>query len=276
MTTRSDEGFVAEDGDGAVVLRVDDVEVRESTWAGAYYCAHVLWMAHRWARAAHTSIAKDAHGDPLVGFIHVPADAETTDAAAPARPRQERHATTLRVLACALRGLADALVDVAAPRRVLVSGFGPFAAVTSNPTGDLVADDACMSDVLSLAFGKTPAALGALAGGQLVAQAVEGLVVARVRLDVDDACLDADNVGSLPAAFERFRPHAHIALGVHRASAIYRVEVEPTTSGLRYVDGAPPRHERGRAADARHPRNHALVRAIERGARALGIGAVRA
>jgi hypothetical protein len=290
--TRSDEGPSEGDAnDGAVLARIDSVEVRESTWAGAYYCAHVLWVATRWARASATSIARDREDDPLVGFIHVPADAETMalhginggngnagNAAnagnagnGHARSKRERHATTLRVLACALRGVADELARLPAPRRVLVSGFGPFAAVTSNPTGDLVEDDECMSDAISLAFGKTPAALGPLADGVLVGHAVDGVVVARLRLDVDDACLDGSSPGSLPWAFEKFRPHAHIALGVHRASSIYRVEVEPTTAGLAVTDGEAPRHERGRAIDARDPRNHALARCIERGAKTLGL-----
>lgn len=274
MTGRSDEGPSEGDAtDGPVLARIDTVEVRESTWAGAYYCAHVLWVSTRWARANATSIARDGADDPLVGFIHVPADAETM--AVPnsrnGREKRERHATTLRVLACALRGVADELARVPAPRRVLVSGFGPFAAVTSNPTGDLVEDDECMSDAISLAFGKTPAALGPLADGVLMGQAVDGVVVARLRLDVDDACLDGTSPGSLPWAFEKFRPHAHIALGVHRASSIYRVEVEPTTAGLAVVDGTAPRHERGRAIDARDPRNHALARCIERGAKTLGL-----
>jgi hypothetical protein len=49
------------------------------------------------------------------------------------------------------------------------------------------------------------------------------------------------------------------------------VEVEPTTAGLAVVEGASPRHERGRAIDARDPRNHALARCIEKGARTLGL-----
>lgn len=278
MTSRSDEGPSEGDAsDGPVLARIDSVEVRESTWAGAYYCAHVLWVSTRWARASSTSIARDAENDPLVGFIHVPADAETMATSSngngngSARSKRERHATTLRVLACGLRGVADELARLPAPRRVLVSGFGPFAAVTSNPTGDLVEDDECMSDAISLAFAKTPAALGPLADGVLVGHAVDGVVVARLRLDVDDACLDGSSPGSLPWAFEKFRPHAHIALGVHRASSIYRVEVEPTTAGLAAAEGASPRHERGRAIDARDPRNHALARCIERGAKTLGL-----
>jgi hypothetical protein len=274
MTNRSDEGpSEAEATDGPILARIDSVEVRESTWAGAYYCAHVLWIATRWARASATSIARDGDDDPLVGFIHVPADAETMvqpNGANGARSKRERHATTLRVLACALRGVADELARAPAPRRVLVSGFGPFAAVKSNPTGDLVGDDECMSDAISLAFGKTPTALGALADGVLVGHAVDGVVVARLRLDVDDACLDNSYPGSLPWAFERFRPHAHIALGVHRASSIYRVEVEPTTAGLD-TSSETPRHERGRGIDARDQRNHALARCIERGAKTLGL-----
>lgn len=276
MTTRSDEG--ASTDDGPLLVRIDGVDVHESTWAGAYYCAHVLWVSTRWARDARSSIGVDRNGDPLVGFIHVPADAEsghlvlTEDEARVLRTKRERHAATMRVLACALRGVADELahVGVDAPR-LLVSGFGPFAAVTSNPTGDLVDDDDCMADAIALAFGKAPAALGALVDGGVPAHAVDGVVIARTRLEVGDACLDPSRKGSMPWALERFRPHALIALGVHRASSIYRVEIEPTSAGLADADGPTPVHERGRPIDARDPKNRALPAAILRGARVLGL-----
>lgn len=280
---RSDEGFGTDDPNGGpLITRIAGVDVRESTWAGAYYCSHVLWVSTRWARAPRSSICLDGNGDPLVGFIHVPADAESGHLVPSAnavgdrveRSKRERHASTMRVLACAIRGIADELARVGTPSpcRVLISGFGPFAAVTSNPTGDLVDDDDCMAHAIGLAFGTAPAPLGPLVDAGVPGHAAAGVVIARTRLDVDDACLAPTSPGSLPWTLERFRPHALIALGVHRASSIYRVEIEPTSAGLADADASAPIHQRGRAPDARAPTNRALAQAILRGARSLGLG----
>lgn len=271
----SDEGFTPDESSdsGAVLARVDGAEVRESLWAGAYYCAHVLWVCSQWARDPESPVERDGEGDPLVGFLHVPADPETTGDGT--RPRRERHARTVRVLACALRGVLDELdaLDPRHPdRRVLLTGFGPFAAVVDNPTGDLVTDDETVAAALALALGAPPILLPSLDAGPrpLRLHRAGRARVGRLLLDVDDGSLDHRQDGSLPWALAALEPHAVIAMGVHRASSIYRVELEPTTAGLR-LDGAVPRHDRGRPLDARGPLNRALARAIMRGARALGL-----
>jgi hypothetical protein len=277
----TEEGLVADDpaDTGALLVRLDGIDVRESSWAGAYYCAHVLWLASQWAAEERSTIARDRHGDPLVGFLHIPADPETNGGGN--RSSRERHAVTARVLACALRGVLDELERAPGTnahereRRVLVTGFGPFAAIVSNPTGDLVADDGVMAEALALAAGTAAASIDLLeaidAGARrLHVHAAGATRLGRLLLDVDDHALDHGRAGSLPWALQRFSPHAVISLGVHRASAMYRVELEPTTAGLR-LDGGAPRHERGRPLDARAPVNRALARAIERGAKKLGL-----
>lgn len=271
----SEEGLAPDESadSGAVLALVDGAEVRESFWAGAYYCAHVLWLCSQWARDPASTVERDRQGDPLVGFLHVPADPETTGDGA--RPRRERHARTVRVLACALRGVLDELdaLDARHPdRRVLLTGFGPFAAVVDNPTGDLVADDESVAEALALALGTAPTLLPSLDAGPrpLRLHRAGRARVGRLLLDVDDGSLDHRREGSLPWALGALEPHAVIAMGVHRASGMYRVELEPTTAGLR-LDGAVPRHERARPVDARGPLNRALARAIARGARALGL-----
>ena len=270
--TRSEDGLALDDGGteegGALLLAGDGLEVRESHWAGAYYCAHVLWLASKIARAPSSSIARDRQGDPLVGFLHVPADADTAVPVA-SRPRVERHGRTAHVVACALRGIVDELSASDGPIRVLLTGFGPFAAVVSNPTGDFVDDDASIGRALGAAVGAEPRDRVAIIeeGARLVQVTAGSLVLGRMRLDVDDAALDPNRAGSLPWALARFKPHALVALGVHRASSIYRVEIEPTDAGL--LDGDPPRHERGRPLGARERHNRALARAIVAGAAAL-------
>ena len=266
----TEEGLTGDDPGitGDLLMNLDGIEVRESTWAGAYYCAHVLYATSRFAQDVRTSVVRDASGDPLVGFLHVPADAEA--AGIEGRLGRARHHNTMRILACALRGVAEELRSVAGERRILVSGFGPFAAVVSNPTGDLVGDDIAMNEVLRVALNAEPQKLEPIAEGdaQLRRDLASQCVLGRLFLDVDDRSLDARTPGSLPWALRQFRPHAVVALGVHRGSSMYRVELEPTSAGL-VIDASGLRHERGRPADARGPKNRALARAIKNGATRL-------
>lgn len=249
---------------GALLLELDGLEVRESFAAGAYYCAHTLWTVSAWARAPHSSVRADRHGDPLVGFLHVPSDVETAGHPSP-RPALERHGTTIRVLAGALRGWLEELTGVR-DKRVLVTGFGPFAAVASNPTGELVSSDAVAARLAVLATGCAPKlqCRGDAGERTLVVDEVEGLELVRLVLPVDDSALDADTVGSLPWALSTYAPHAVIALGVHRTASRYHVELQPTDAGL-LLEGGPPRHQAERVAERVAPVNRSLARAIVRG-----------
>lgn len=47
-------------------------DVRASHDAGACYCAHVFYLAHEVALRPGCSLARDALGEPLLGFLHVP------------------------------------------------------------------------------------------------------------------------------------------------------------------------------------------------------------
>jgi hypothetical protein len=272
MTRRDLSG---EDVDGVdagdTIVDVDGVPVRESSWAGEYYCAHVLWTSTEHALRESTSIARDSNGDPLVGFIHVPADAEALGEAGADRRGRDRHDKTSRVLAWALRGVLDELA-LAEPRRILVTGFGPFGAVLSNPTGDLVGDATLMREAWERVVGAHGDVEEIEAGGRKlhIHHDASGTVqLGRLVLDVDDTSIHPAKPGSLPWAIERFAPHAVVALGVHRVSNAYRVETEATTAGLR-VDGEAPMHERGRAPDRRAAINRSLARAIARGKARLG------
>jgi hypothetical protein len=267
---RSEEGLTTDDADGALILSVDGVEVRESNWAGAYYCAHVLYLTSRYARSHATSVVRDTAGDPLFGFIHVPADAETGGSLGAPRSRHERHARTGRIIACALAGVVDELraLKIDEPR-VLLTGFGPFAAVISNPTGDFVDHGDSVAGAFSAATGA--AAVDARDDADGVARMTSGgVTLGRLLLDVHDDALDQERPRSLPWTLHAFAPHAVLGLGVHRASSIYRVELEPTNAGLALVDGK-HRHDRGRPIDARDAYNRALVRAIANGAARLRI-----
>ena len=220
-------------------------EVRLSEDAGGYYCAHVFFLANQLAcqAAARPGLVENGHGEPLVGFLHVPRDPACTFAA-PVVPQVVRHAKTRVVVAAALRGyVEDALAaDVSGPVRLLVTGFGPFRDVLSNPTGDFVSREENLRTCLALAFGPSlvldGAAVKVLEGeraklSRLKARAqVAGrevpLEVGFACLPVDDDALDPGRTDSLPGLLDRFRPHALLCLGVCRDSA-FRVEVRPDT-----------------------------------------------
>lgn len=259
---------VGDDTTGSLIVELDGVQVFESFWAGSYYCAHVLWQSSTWARAAGTTVALDAAGDPLVGFLHVPGDPETEQSPdARPRPKRERHARTMRILTWALRGF---LKEIAGQpeQRILLTGFGRFGDVTSNPTGELVGDGALVAAILRDATDVDPRAHRVDYGVATLEVHEAGPVrLGRLVLDVNDSALDDTCAGSLPFTLARFRPHAVISLGVHRSASMFRVEVQPTTAGLEF-QGDRLRHAAGAPTSERLPINLALARAILRGARA--------
>ena len=249
----SDEGRE----DGEVVAIVAGVPVRTSVNAGSYYCAHAWWTISGWARDAEASAASDLEGDPLVGFLHVPADAETTGDPAPRA--YDRHAALREVVAAALRGWLDHLPNGG---RILLTGFSAFAGVVNNPTGAFAGDLAEVARAVALAT-DAAASIDERAG---VVRA-RGVEVTSAVLPVDDRALERGREGSLPELLERVRPHAVLAMGVHRVTDHFRVEVVPTSAGLAIDEGA-ARHTFEPRPVVRRGDVHALARAIARGASA--------
>ncbi|MCC7108975.1 MAG: hypothetical protein IT382_06795 [Deltaproteobacteria bacterium] len=251
---RFEDGLSGEDFvEGEVLAVVAGVPVRTSGNAGSYYCAHAWWTLSRWASSEVTSVARDPEGDPLIGFLHVPADAETTGDAAGER---DRHAALRAVVA---RALAGWLEHLPGPGRILLTGFSTFAGVVNNPTG------AFAGDLGEVARAVTEAT-GAAAHADPVTGSVRGRnveVVAAV-LPVNDHALENSREGSLPELLQRLRPHAVLAMGVHRGTDHFRVEVVPTSAGL-VVEEAGARHSTEPGAVERRREVHALARAIARG-----------
>lgn len=263
-----------------LLLPASLADVRLSEDAGGYYCAHVLYLANEMAPRA--ALLENACGEPLVGFLHVPRDA-ACQASAPVVPHMVRHAKTRSVVAAAVRGYVEDALERGArePVRVLVTGFGPFKDVLSNPTGEFVSHPENVRASLALAFGATidvaGAAVKVLEGTRaklLRYRAAVPLEARRVALEVGFACLPVDDDAidparddSLQGMLRIFRPHALLAMGVGREGP-FRVEVRPDTRGLA-VDGARPAHDPDRAQGVELRRNYALARAILRGGAAL-------
>lgn len=251
---RFEDGLSGEDFiEGEVLAVVEGVPVRTSGNAGSYYCAHAWWTLSRWASTDTTSVARDPEGDPLIGFLHVPADAETTGDAAGDR---DRHAVLRAVVA---RALAGWLEHLPGQGRVLLTGFSTFAGVVNNPTGAFAGD----LDEVARAVAQ---ATGTEAHADRAAGLVRGrnLEVAAAVLPVNDGALEHDREGSLPELLLRLRPHAVLAMGVHRGTDHFRVEVVPTSAGL-MVEGATARHSTDAGVVERRRDVHALARAIARG-----------
>lgn len=242
-------------------------DVRESVDPGNYYCAHLLWVGARAARA-RAETAHDERGDPLFGFLHVPPDAWTLRAEADEDGgRVGRHDATCALVGLALRGYADAAGE--RPLRTLVTGFGSFRDVVDNPTGAFVEDPAALARALAIGFPDehvSEVRVGPERARAFVAG--ERLVLTAVKLPVDDRSLASDGDGALRTWLARSRAAAWIGLGVSR-SANYRVEVRPHDGGLAGQDDEAPRHESGLPEERSGPQNRALARAIERGAQAV-------
>ncbi len=270
----------SEPADRPVLWAQGSIVVRESTWAGSYYCAHLFHVVSTAARAPMTTIVKDVDGDPMVGFLHVPADGQALHESQPAtaanrRPARERHQATRDVVAGALGGIIEQLEQRVpkGPLRVLLTGFGAFPGIVDNPTGDFVRNIDLVVEAVQQAFPGArrahPTLPPLLAGGITLLRdgmklpSQRELHIGACALPVDDDALAPDKPGSIRWAYDRFRPHAHVAMGVHRGQD-YRVEVSADSAGLVVEDGV-PRHQQGAPPVDKHPRNGALARAIARG-----------
>lgn len=284
MSAKEDVGTAAwsplDPEERAVVWTRDDVVVRESEWAGSYYCAHLYYVSLASARATTSSIRRDASGEPLVGFLHVPADGQAVGHPADAaRPAHVRHARTIDVVARAVHGLVDELERAEkGGLRLLLTGFGAFPGIVDNPTGEIARTSDLVVAAVAAAYPGTKrthpplppyvAPRTTVFRENLVLPSGRSLVVASCELPVDDDALHPERAGSIQWVHDRFRPHAHFAMGVHRGGD-YRVETYADASGLVFEDGV-PRHKDGAAPVEKLPTNASLARAIAKGAARLG------
>jgi len=246
-------------------------EVRESVDAGAYYCAHLLWVGAT-AALASSDVLRDKAGDPMVGFLHVPTDPWTLLDSGDGAPA--RHAHTVWVVAAALRGWGEGAGQVR-PLRTLVTGFGSFRDVVNNPSGAFVRTASALQAAVARAWPAAPAVPLedeiTSRHGMVAVSSGARRVYARA-LPVDDSCLAASGSDALRALLADTRAQQWIGLGVAR-STHYRVEVRASDVGLD-VDGDDPVHESGCEERDSLPINRSLARALVRGAKALDAAGV--
>ncbi len=248
----------------------------DSSDAGDFYCEHVFHVAQREALASSSTVMSNSHGERLVGFIHLPQDAQATQAptASPTDAQlAARHGDTRRVVGAAIAGYYDdARQQTEGPVRIMVTGFGTFGRFTNNPSGDFVSHRANIDAAMEEAFGanlvgRPPA--GADMNQPLTYQvrqpdgSTRDVQIRALRLSVDDDALDPAQAGSIPHEMRSFSPHAVISMGLRPGSQThYDVENHADDGGLATGSNGTSTHDGGRAS-SRDYANRSLQRAIE-------------
>lgn len=245
--------------------------------AGDFYCEHVYFVAQEQALASSSSVLSNSDGHRLVGFIHLPEDAqaERAPSASPsAADLAARHGDTRRVVGAGIAGyFNEAARQTEGPVRIMVTGFGPFGSITDNPSGDFVAHreniDAAMEQAFgSRLVGRPPA--GADMNQPLsyrVRQddgSIREVQIRALRLPVSDAALDPTRAGSIPSEMASFRPHGVISMGVRPGLDRHHFDVEGRADdGGLNRSGGTYRDETGRSRSSEGHNNTSLRRAIE-------------
>lgn len=247
---------------------------RQSGDAGDFYCEHLFYVSQ--VLAPRAAVQSNGHGEKLVGFLHVPADAYTSQEGQSYTP-SARHAASREVVGLCLRGYMDNLMPrVTGPLRILLTGYLRFMTVLDNPTGDFVRSRENLDAALQAGFGgdlltPTGEALAAGDAQRFRWYLREGrnrreLQIHLRRFEVADQTFDPRHANSIQSAYRVANPHAVLAMGVHSGSH-YRVEYHADDGALRQ-DGDAYFHEDGRAVSANLPDNRALARALVSGQRA--------
>ncbi len=246
---------------------------------GGYYCEHVFYTALK-AAATCPGIVRDRWNDPLVGFLHIPGSRDRwlrADSPAHGSPvdSASRHRGTRRVVGLAIAGYV-AEIALSAPEdepvRLLITGFGPFAAVVDNPTGHFVLGRDNLDAAMGVAFGRrllTTKGEPAVIEPQMPTiwqyrvRSNDGrerrIWLGTVRLTTDDTAMAADHPTSIVTAMAgSFQPQAVLSLGVARKARTFIAEHAASDRNL--SNGC----HMEKAADERLPSNFALARALVR------------
>jgi pyrrolidone-carboxylate peptidase len=264
-----------------VLLETPSASVRHGYDPGDFYCEHTFFTTQGAANAPGSSVLRNAAGERLVGFLHVPSDPHTYQPSAPL-DQEARHGATREVVGAALRGYVDEIQRSGeSPARVLLTGFGPWELVQNNPTGDFVAHRENVDAAMREAFGRRLLSReGVRVGGddhsdvwsyrvkdEATGRAREVHIEAR-RLPVTDEAINGSE-RSLQQAMERFRPHGVISMGVH-SGVHFLAEHHADDGGLRVENGR-QRHDDAATPTRAQPANFSLPRAIEQGGRAKAL-----
>jgi hypothetical protein len=218
------------------LLVLGDTRVAQGREAGDFYCEHLLFMALGESQRPQSSFCRDATGAPLVGFLHVPPDADCYDAAN-LRPAAERQRQTRAVVGKAIASY----ITSAAPKcngtvRLLITGFGPFGPIKNNPTGAFVSSADNLLAALQAGFGADRVtALGQGSGAErflvrLGRSSVTVMIWGQL-LPVNDSAIDGRSPHAIQTLCRTLAPHALLCLGVG-AAGDYVAETRADSGGL--------------------------------------------
>ncbi len=258
-----------------VLMSTPNASVKHGTDPGDFYCEHLFFLSQKEAGKRGSSVVKNAAGERLVGFLHLPPDRYQGDGVVDYTQAQ-RHGSTRQVVGAALRGYYEDAVNAGAgnPVRLLLTGYGPFQSVVDNPTGDFVSHRENVDAALKNAFGsRLLSPRGEPVPGlpdtyaYRIADPKTGgcrtVQVALERFAVDDETLNQVGERSIQDAIRDFKPHGVLSMGVTSGDS-YLAEYHADNGSLKRVDGR-WRHTPGAPADVSMPDNRSLARAILRG-----------
>ena len=191
--------------------------------AGQFYCEHVYFAAQTEAALPTSSVCRNAAGEVLVGFLHVPPDRLTTAGSTAMSRRQGRHWTRELVVQAVSGWHADLECQLGEHSlRVLLTGFGNWGVVIDNPSGAFVATRVREHKGLP--------------------RSVRWFSHV---LPVSDAAVDG-GLASIQLAIRACAPHVVLSLGVATQRAGYSVEVSATDGRFdshtgSHMEALPPR-----------------------------------
>lgn len=270
----------------ATLLETGNARVVHGDDPGDFYCEHAFFTAQQAADVPGSQVAKNAQGERLVGFLHVPRDDAAGDET-PTADQAARHTGTREVVGAALRGFVEEAGPAAGrgPVRVLLTGYEQWGSVKNNPTADFANHRENVDAAMREAFGPNlVSSKGTRVGGDAWADVWSYRIqdpatgrrrevqIESRRLPVDDGAIDG-GPRSLQTAMRAFQPHAVLSMGVHGGSS-FVAEHHADDANLVVVDGRQQRSEQAGdpAARVNLPDNFALPRAIHRGAQPRPVG----
>jgi hypothetical protein len=247
------------------------VELSDNRGFG-YYCDHLFFMLQTVAARPGSSIKRNAHGESLVGFLHVPRDDFAFSTTGP-YTQESRHGKTRIVLAHLLRGYYEDIFE-AKPSvntaRVLLTGFGPFELTVNNPTGDFVSHAENMDAAMQIAFGDslvgspTDTVSGRVYTIQDTHTKVPRTMILHTSLlSVNDKSMNA-KAGSLQYLIKTYKPDISISLGMYYPYDAVVVEHSASSTGLKF-HGKEAHHVVGVPPQLPVRENNSAMRAIQRG-----------
>jgi pyrrolidone-carboxylate peptidase len=257
--------------------------VTHGTDPGDFYCEHAFYTSTAAALQPDSSILKNAVGEVLTGFLHVPSDSWTYDGSR-TPDQSERHEERRAIVGSAIRGYFEqARSQLDGTFKLLLTGYGAWGGVVNNPSGDFTAHKENIDAAMRHAFGDqllspSGTVLRDDDHGESVVRrlsynirdpltgAPTKIIIEATRLPVTDEAING-GPRSLQTRIADFRPHAVLSMGV-AGGGDYKAEFHADDGGLVIRDGVQA-HDDSQSPRHTHPDNRSLARALHLGRNAI-------